>query len=587
MDEIFDPNQREELNEHITEQHPLRDFVRNNKIIVGAVAAALLAVTAALVILLSQKEDITPVSNNVFLNIKGPSQINSGNEAEYRIIYRNGENSDLVSASLEVFYPSGAKFKSAAPAPISSSGSRFNLPKILAGADGEVKVRVQISGATAEDKLIAAKLNYKLADFNSEFEVKTEAHTLILAPNLTLEITGPIEVTNGQETTFGISFGNVSTQDFENLTLSVQYPEGLEFINSNPKPSKDKNIFIIPRLPIGGSGQIEITGVFSNESQEKLVIAELAQSINGQLAPLLSTSAAFRVVPAAMYLKITSQPQDVIELGDSIDFNLQYGNQSNIGMTNVVITVNFESTILDLTRMNVYDAIVAGNTITWKSATLSNLSVLGPNQKGEISFSAPIKSNLTSNVKNLTVKTMGTIRSDQMPKAAYASGLEIKLASSVNLLISGKYISGATPMKVGQPTTFAVNMLVINTSNDLVNTELTASLLLPPSAWNGVIIPESEKSNITHDPNSGRIRWKVGSLPAFTGKYTPARSAAFQLTVTPTESDRGRAMKLLSNIFVEGQDSFTNLLVKSQVVSELSTDNLDDEDFEQKGTSVQ
>lgn len=588
-DEIFDPNQREDLNEHISEPgFSFKDFLRKNKIIVAAAATALVAVAAVLFTLLNQTEEIIVASNNVLLNIKGPTQINSGNEAEYRIIYRNGENSDLVSATLEVFYPSGAKFKTATPTPVTLNGTRFNLPVIKAGSDSEVKVRVKVSGATAEDKLIAAKLTYKLADFNSEFEVKAESHTLILAPNLTLDITGPVEVTNGQDTTFGINFSNVSNQDFENLVLELQYPEGFGFISSSPKPSKEKNIFAIPKLAIGSSGQIEINGIFTGAvNEERLVIAELNQIINNNLALQLSTSAAFRVTPADLYLKVQSQPQNVIELGETIEFNLEYGNQSSIGMTNVVVTLTLESTILDLSRIIVYDAIVTGSTITWKPATLSSLSILGPNQKGEISFSAPVKNNLTSNVKNLTVKTLGTIKSDQMPKVARAQDVELKLATQTNLLVSGKYVSGAAPMKVGQQTIFSVSLLATNTGNDISNAELSASLLLPPSGWNNVIVPEQEKNNLSYNPNSGIIKWKVGDLPAFTGKYTPARSVTFQLLVVPTESDRGKAVKLLSNIEMQGQDTFTGLTVNSAVVKELTTSSLDDEEFERKGTSVE
>ncbi|MBI4049349.1 MAG: hypothetical protein HY395_00830 [Candidatus Doudnabacteria bacterium] len=590
MDEIFDPNQRDELNEHLNETpaFSFRDFIKKNKVITGAVAAAVIAVAVAVLVLVSQKQEATPVSNNVFLSIKGPSQISSGNEAEYRIVYRNGENSDLVSGSLELFYPSGSKFKSAVPAPLSSNGNRFTLPVIKAGSDGEVKVRIKISGATAEDKVIAAKFNYKLADFNSEFEVKAEARTLVLAPNLTLDITGPIDVTVGQDTTFVVNYSNVSNQDFDNLVLQLQYPEGVDFVSSSPKPSKDQNIFSIPRLAVSESGRIEVTATFNGDAnQEKLIIAELGQLINNTFAPQLSTSAVFKIVAAPMSLKITAEPMDVVDLGDTIEFNVEYANQSSIGMTNVVITVNLESSILDLSRVTVYDAIVTGSTITWKSATLSNLSVLGPNQKGEITFRAPVRSNLTSNVKNLTVRASGTIKSDQMPNIARASEREIKLTSEMNLLVSGKYLSGAAPMKVGQSTTFAVTFLVTNTSNDIIDSELRASLLLPANAWSNIVVPEQEKSNLVYDPNSGIIKWKTGSLPAFTGKFTPARLATFQLVVTPTESDKGKSVKLLSDVGIEGLDTFTNLPVKSDVISDFATDDLDDEVFDQKGSAVQ
>lgn len=587
-DEIFDPNQREELTQLSENKFSLKDFIRNNKIPIITAGAVVVTLGIVAAILFWPKPQKVQESNNVVLTIKGPAQISSGDEAEYRVIYRNGENSDLVSLTLELFYPAGFKYKSAQPAAVSSTGTRFNLPLLKSGQDGEVKIRGKLSGATSEDKLIAAKLVYKLADFNSEFEVKTDFHTLILAPSITLDITGPIEAINGQETTYSIVYSNVSGQTFDNLVLQMQYPDGFDFVSSNPKTSRDNNYWIIPRLSAGSRGQIDIAGSFSGEpNSEMLVIAEMGQLLNGNLAPLLTTSASFRIVPASLSLTVSSEPSDVVELGQSLEFNLQYGNQGNIGATNVVITLTLESTVLDLNRIGVYNAVVTGNTITWRSATLSNLGTLSPNQKGEITFTVPVKTNLPSNLKNQMVKTVAYIKSDQMPKAVRANDLELKLVSQLGLLVSGEYVSGALPMKVGQSTTFAVTFLATNLSNDLTDAEVIASMLLPPSSWNDVIIPQSEKINLSYDSNAGKIRWKIGILPAFTGKYTPAKSVTFQLVVTPTEADRGKVSDLLADISAEALDTFVNRPVKSVTVDQLNVSDLDDDQINQVGSSVQ
>lgn len=588
MNDIFEPEQREELSELAEQKFSVKDFIVRNRIAVITAGVLVLALGIVAFILLRQKPRPTPVSNSVFLTIKGPGQLSSGNEADYTVVYRNGENSDLINLTLELFYPSGFKFKSAAPAPVSSAGTRFNLPLVKSGETGEVKLRGKLSGATSEDKLIAAKLTYKFADFNSEFEVRTDLHTLILAPSITLDIVGPIDVIQGQETTYSVVFSNVSGQDFENMVLQLQYPEGFSYISSAPKPAKADNYWTIPRLSVGGSGQIDISGSFSGEAnQEKLVVAEMGQLISNTLAPLLSSSANFKIIPASLFLLVSSEPGDVVELGDSVEFHIEYGNQSNVGATNAVITMTLESTILDLNKVTVYDAIVTGNTITWKSGTLSNLGTISPNQKGEISFTVPVKANLSTNLKNQTIKAKATIKSDQMPKLVRAGELELKLVSNLGLLVSGEYVRGPLPMKVGQSTTFAVTLLATNLSNDLINTEVIASFLQNAASWNNFIIPESEKPNLTYDPNSGKIRWKIGDLAAFTGKFTPARSVTFQIVVTPTESDLGKVPRLLSEVQAAGLDTFVNQTISSALVRELSVSDLDDDQIQQAGSTVQ
>ncbi len=588
MNEIFEPEQREELNELTEQKFFVKDFIRKNKVAVITAGVLIVALGTVAFILLRQKPQPAPVSNSVFLTIKGPSQLSSGNEADYTVVYRNGENSDLINLTLELFYPSGFKFKSATPAPVSSAGARFNLPLVKSGENGEVKIRGKLSGATADDKLIAAKLTYKLADFNSEFEVRTDFHTLILAPSITIDIAGPIDVIQGQETTYSVVYSNVSGQDFEKVVLQLQHPEGFSFITSTPKPSKNDNYWIVPKHLAGCSGQIDITGSFSGEAnQEKLVVAEIGQLIGNTLAPLLNASANFKIIPASLFLNVRSEPGELVELGDSVEFNLEYGNQSYVGASNVVITVTLESTILDLNKISVYDAIVAGNTITWKSGTLSNLGTISPNQRGEISFSVPVKANLSSNLKNQIIKIMATIKSDQMPKLVRADALELKLVSNLGLLVSGEYVKGALPMKVGLATTFAVTMLVTNLSNDLSNTEVTTSLLQTAGSWNESIVPESEKPNLSYDPNSGLVRWKIGDLAAFSGKFTPARSVTFQIVVTPTESDRGKVPRLLSEIKAEGLDTFVNQTVSSATVRGLDASDLDDDQIQQAGSTVE
>lgn len=588
-DQIFNPDQKQDL-DSLAEAQPAawKNFIRRNKLVILIVASVLVAGLVAAFFILNREEAVDPVSNNVVLLIKGPSQISSGNEGEFRVVYRNGENADLTELTLEMFYPTGFQFKSASPAPTSSNGSRFNLPILKQGEDGEIKIMGRLSGATAEDKLLRTKLTYKLSNFNSEFSVEADFHSIILAPSLTLDITGPVDVINGQDSTFSVVYGNVAGQDFDNLALELHFPEGFAPTTSNPQPTRGKNYWTIGKLTPGQGGRIDLTGTFTGESQqEKMVVAELGQVIGNNFAPQVLASTNFKIVPSSLFVKITSEPGDIVSLGQIVEFNLEYGNQGDVGMTNVVISLTLDSVVLDLSRLSVYDAIVAGNVITWKSATLSNLNLLSPSQRGEITFTVPVKNSLASNLKNPTIKAHATISSDQFTKSVKSNDLELKLASQLNLSVLGEYVSGSLPMQVGQPTLFSLTFLVSNLSNDLEGTTITASLPLPASAWKNVIVPEAEKERLSYDPNSGKIIWNIGNLPAFAGKFTPAPAVTFQLEVVPAEGDRGRSIKLLSEVKATGKDTFINQDISSSEIREVDTSNLDDEMLNQKGTIVQ
>lgn len=587
-DRILGPEIKQDLPQGPSKWELVWHWLLTNKLVMIAAVAIIIAVGVVWLVFGRTIREFPPVSSNVLLLIKGPQQLSSGGEAEYRIVYRNGENADLVGVSLEVFYPPGFTFRTATPKVASGSTQRFDLPILAASETSEVTVRGKLVGATGEEKQLKASLHYRLSNFNSSFVVETSFATLILPPNLTLEITGPSEVTSGQDSTFSVSYSNVSSGEIDNLALVLTYPTGFNFTSSNPPPSKNNNSWNVAILPVSKSGKIEVTGRFSGDAyEEKLISANLGLVLQNNFIPQINTSAGFRIGRAALSLKQEASPSDFVNLGQTIQFSLNYTNQNTVGMTNVVIGSTLQGPSLDLTSLHANNAIITGNTLTWKSATLSNLSVVYPNQSGEINFTVPIKSNITTNLKNQTIKSKAWIASDQVTKPIMASDLEIKLATNLSLSVSGEYVSGSLPMQVGKPTVFSITWLVTNLSNDLANTEVIASMPLPASSWQNVILEESEKNRLTYDPNSGKIRWKIGDLLAFTGKFTPALRVTFRLQVVPTESDRNKTITLLKDVSAAGLDTFINKNIQSKMISEITPSSLGDEVINQRGSAVQ
>lgn len=519
--------------------------------------------------------------------MKGPSQVTSGNEAEYTIVYRNGENATMTAVSLEVLYPAGFTFKSATPAAITTTGGSFNLPPVGPGADGTVVIRGKLAGSTGEDKEIRSRLRYRLSNFNSEFVVEQNIHTSILPPDLIMDIKGPVDVVNGQDTTFTVTFTNVTPNDFENLAVQLTYPTGFIFSGSDTAPSKANNYWLLGKIPASSSISINIAGSFTGDNNEqKLVLAELGQVIGNNFAPQLSASATFKIIPSSLKVTLTSDSVDYVKLGDIINYKINYTNLGNIGLNNLNIVVNLTGVTLDYTRIQARDGIITGQTITWKSASMPGLSVLSPNEKGEITFSVPVKAAPVSNIKNQLITAAAVITSEEVNRPTRTANVELKLISALDLTVSGQYVSGSNPMKVGQPTLFNVTFQLSNLSNDVTGAEVIASLPLPPSAWKNVVIPETAKDKLTYDSNSGKIRWLIGNLPAFTGKFSTVAQATFQLEVIPAEADINKAMPLLKEVSARGTDAFVNKLLETQTINQVDTGTIDD-DALQGGTVEQ
>jgi uncharacterized repeat protein (TIGR01451 family) len=575
-DPIFNPNPQKDLPRQII--IPTRaPWYKSGKMFIFTLLS--LAAIGGIVwyFFLGNSNTVTPGSNNVSIQVKGPSSIASGAEAEFRILYHNGENGDLTNLTLNLIYPNNFTFKSATPAPTAAAGRTFNLPILKEGQDGEVIIRGKLSGSTGEDKQIQAKLHYKLSNFNSEFEVQETLHVTIQAPNLTFDISGPVDVPVGQDSTFTLNYSNVSNQDYDNVAVSLVYPGNFKFTSASQNPSKGNNYWSIGKLPIGGTGKIDVTGSFMGQNlDQQILTGQLGLVINNNFAPQINSTATFKLKSAPISVKQTLQPSEVVNLGSQIQVTIEFSNSGTIGLTNLIITDTINSSLVDTSKLNVSDAVITGSTITWNAATNSNLSLLTPGGKGQVQFSIPLKESLTVTAKNQIITNSVSITSAEITSPIKAADQTIKLATDFNLDVTGSYVSGAQPMQVGKPTTYSITYTLTNSSNDLENVEVIASMPLPPSAWKNVIVPTTESSRLTFDPTAGKIRWKVGNLAAFTGKLTPAAKVTFQIVVTPSPSDQNQYMRLLSDITPVASDNFAGQTLTPDPISQFTTSDIGD-----------
>ncbi|HEX5430304.1 MAG TPA: hypothetical protein VFX17_04510 [Patescibacteria group bacterium] len=586
-DQIIDPNLRSDMPEEIFQPETGKSWYRN-KLLIAVVVAVLLAAGVAWYVLGRKPKSQTPESSKVSLVIKGPDQLSAGTEGEYQIIYTNGESADLTNVHIDLIYPSNFQFKSSTPASKSLSGSSFDLPILRHGDSATLTVRGKLSGATDEQKVLTAKLSYELSNFNSIFTASQTFTTTIQAPNLTFEITGPPQVPVGQDTSFTVNYANVSNQNYDNVAFKLTYPMGFKFTQSSTPPSRDTNYWLIGSLSAGQSGHIDIGGSFLGSSgDEQIMEGELGQVINNTLAGQISSTATFTLKEAPITVIQSASPSGFVDIGGSVQFTINYQNTGTIGLTNLVISDTFDSSLVDLTRLNVSNAVITGSTITWKTATDPDLSIVSPGKKGQVQFTLPLKGTLPATIKNQVINNSVTVSSSEVTTPIRAQDLQIKLGSDLSFSVTGDYVTGAKPMRVGQQTTFAVTFTLSNSSNDLNSGEVVASLPLPPSSWNSVVVPDSEKPNLLFDESSGIIRWEVGDIPAFAGKLTPVKEVTFQLVVTPQASDSGQSIKFLSNIQATGFDSFTNQKLSSQQISQFSSTDIDDASFRSAGNTVQ
>jgi microcystin-dependent protein len=108
-----------------------------------------------------------------------------------------------------------------------------------------------------------------------------------------------------------------------------------------------------------------------------------------------------------------------------------------------------------------------------------------------------------------------------------------------------------------------------NSSNDIQNGVLT--IALPNiTGFDATSVNPTESNNVSFNPNTRTLTWKVAALAAHAGQFSSARKLQFSETIKPSLTDTGNYVVLGHNISFNGTDTFTNLPV-SATISDLTT----------------
>ncbi len=207
--------------------------------------------------------------------------------------------------------------------------------------------------------------------------------------------------------------------------------------------------------------------------------------------------------------------------------------------------------------------------VVWGPGGTEQLREVVPGQAGEFHFRVGTRERpavRTAADKNFIVRVKAAISSPRPPKELEGAELspedvvEFKVATTV--LFSGRAVfrtspipnAGPLPPKVGEKTSYVVVWELRNLSNEVENAEVKTSL--PPNVrWEEVVSPQD--AEVRFDPASGEVRWRIGKVEAGTGVLTPARRAAFQVAIIPSEIDVGKSPALTTESRFSGRDTFT------------------------------
>lgn len=514
--------------------------------------------------------------DRVSIFFDGPADVDSTQITKYAIHYKNDNRASLNDAEILLNYPENYQPEAATDLQIINAGnSRIYLGKVESHSEGEIALEGKFYAPKDYVAYLRVTLKYTPSNFNSVFQAQSQLGVNIKTSPILLEVAAPLEAADNNDVEYAVDYKNSSSREFNDVRVKAEYPDGFQFVSSQPRPSEGNDFWYIGNLGAGQGGKILIRGTLQGSSNESKIIKIFAGSSgsDGQFVIYTQDEKITRIItsPLSIDQSVNGLKNFSVNPGEKLDYVINYRNNSEIGLRDVIVTAEIKSAILDFSKLRLQKGFYDGSreTITWKASDFPSLANLAPGDGGEIRFYIPVLSRIpvkTENDKNFTIVTVAKIDSPDVPtpvgsnKIIASDTLELKLNSKVMLETLGYYKdstlsnSGPIPPEVSKETSYTIHWKILNVSNDLADAKVVSAL--PTGVkWLDKISPAREK--ITYNERTNQIIWEIGKLENGIGILVPKREVSFQVSIIPQVNQVGKEAPILGSSLFTAKDLFT------------------------------
>ena len=537
----------------------------------------------------------TVSTNNVAIDIQGPTTIAGGDTVPLSFTITNKNSVTIGDAKIEVDFPPGTRSAD----DITKDYPRYteDLGPIAPGAVITRSVKAVLFGGEGQSVDIPVSMSYTSPSSNAVFVKKTSYTVAISSAPLSVSVESLGESVSGKPFQLTLRVRSNAKVPTSNVVVSAALPTG--FTLSSSSMPLQAGSFIIGTMQPGTSQIITIDGVLSGATAEQKVfhftVGTAKDSSDPQLAVAYMTQDATVALTApfittTLALNGSVANQAVLNPGAAQSATISYANTLNIPITNAQIQVQLSGGAIDYNSVRVsngfYDS--STRTVIFSSDNDSSLASLAPGASGIGTFTfntLPSGSALRDTVLSFTTSVSGTrVGQSNVPEQVNASSVATaKVASAVTLAARSLHSSGPLPNTgpippmANTPTSYTVVWSINNPGNAVAGGVVTATL---PTyvTYTG---KNSGTGSISYNESSHTITWNVGDLAAGGSAQT-----AFQVSITPSTTQKGTAPTLTSTASFTGFDRFAQVQVTSRTDS-VTTATTGDSDYNPNNASVQ
>ncbi|MDA0659180.1 MAG: hypothetical protein O3C60_10090 [Planctomycetota bacterium] len=288
---------------------------------------------------------------NLTIEHTGPQQVMVGDLVRFAIQISNPGTGTAERVMLQEDVPPGLAH---------SAGQKleYEVGSIRPGETRHLELTLKAAAAGPVDNVITARANGSL-------QVQHMTQVEVIAPGLRTRIEGPVRRFLNRNATYTVMLENPGTAAANNVDMTVQLPEGLQFVNTNNAGHYDSSRHAIrwnlATLPAKKRGKVQFTVVPVQMGDFKVQVSAQADlGLSDQQEHLVNVDG----VPALLFS--VADATDPIEVGGVTSYEIRVVNQGSKVASNVRLVAAVPDGLEAITAEGATDANVSPQNVEFR-----------------------------------------------------------------------------------------------------------------------------------------------------------------------------------------------------------------------------
>ncbi len=511
-------------------------------------------------------------ANNIDLEIKGPTQLRSGEELNLETIVRNRNKVTLRDVSLTITYPPGTvdSLETGKELPL----WREPITDLNPGQSVSIGSRAVIYGAQNSNQKINLKIEYHIPDSNAVFTKEAEYQVLIGSGTLDLTFDLPAEINSGKNFTSNLKITSNAKSVLRQVSLKIEYPSGFNFQSADPTPITGNQVWYFGDLAPGVSRNFKITGNLTGQSEEvksfKITVGLDKSGGTGDIST--EYGSLFKTVNLKkdfVGVGIDLSGKSSLPPGGRLEGSISWKNNLSDKVTDGSLELFLSGGAIDKKTVGstngFYNSLT--NSIVWDKSLIPSLGLINPGEDGMANFNFAVLplSRLPSGAippidLHLVFKGTRVTSEEQSEDIISETEGHLKIGTLIKFDTGATYFvgpfknTGPLPPKVGEETTYTITWSVINPTNQVKQGRVSSKL---PNyvKWLSSISPLDEK--VIYDKTNSEVIWDLGTIEPGADSVLSSREVSFQISIIPSLSQLDSVVDLVKDINFVGVDALT------------------------------